>query len=119
MSEGPPKNPRDRILHEKELARHGVIRDPFNDWAAVLMFARPGSDSGLLAAIPTYEASVRAHPLFAPHADFILEASDPEKVRKYNELAAIYNQELPAIKRSKDYKRANELAHEAMALIKL
>ena len=106
------------MFHARDIfANEGVHADPFNDFMA-LKFAGPQTDFFALAPILTYEEQVRRSPALAAHADFILEASDPDKVQKFNELAKKYNKLLPTIKKFRDFKKLNEIATEAQAILR-
>lgn len=118
MSEGPPQNQRDRMIHARDIfANEGIHSDPFNHFMT-LKLAGPSTNFTTLPEVPPYEEYIRGRPELAPHADFIMEASDPKKVQAFNELARKYNKLLPTIRKFRDFKRLNELAREAQTLLR-
>lgn len=90
---------------------HGLFSDALNEWIAPKSVKKKGVKT--LELIPLYTECVRKKFSQCPSlAEFIVEHSDSKAMRHYNKLVREFNGELPDIIRTKNYKRANELAEQ-------
>ena len=113
-SSEPENKIRETVLRDIETGE-GLLADALNTWGRAFYCGPDNIER--LEPIPTYEERLRSHTVSAPNADFILEHSDPNKVKQYNELVARFNEDLERIKEERDYKTAKQLAQQAYELI--
>lgn len=112
---GDPTEKALRIRFLKDIISFGgLYSDSYPVWSAA--HKADVETVGGLQALPTYEEFLKGDPNLAPNADLIIEISVSKKIRYYNLLVKRFNRELPKIKETKNYRRANEIAKEALGL---
>jgi len=91
---------------------HGLCSDPFNEW----ILAANGHHDLPQEPLLTYEDRVKK--IYNPaQAEYVLAHSDPEHIKMFNDLVALFNQEQSEILAHSDHHRAQEIAMQALALI--
>ena len=94
-----------------ELNKRGLFGDTFQAWSKVLYCTETKLIKKYLETpVQTYEERLRQDSVSGPHADFILENSDPELVAENDAMVREFNAEREEIRQSQDLARIREFA---------
>ena len=94
---------------ERHMKESGLHCDAMNSWNHI-NYALQMANMSLVHEVPTYEEyfeeKSRGEGMKAVAPDYyedVMNASDSEAILKYNELVAAFNENLPSIKKDKNY----------------
>lgn len=104
-----------RKVLDHELAATGLDSDIFNDWA---VFGFPGILEDLEPLLPYAQNRMKRYEALGDLGQYVVEKSNPDKVKEYDALVEEFNRALPKIKDEEDYGTLKSFNARAAKLIR-